>query len=526
MFLFEWTLVLLVIAVAATAIARRIGVPYPSLLALAGAALAFLPDGPSIQIDPELALALFVAPVLFDSAFDTSPRELRRNIVPLTSLVIVMVALTTAAVAFFGWRYGGLPIAAAIALGAIVAPPDAVAAAAVLGGLPLPRRVVTLLQGESLLNDATALVIYRLAVVAAISGVAWAQAAPMFVLAAIGSIVAGYVLARLSLIVSARVEDAASNTVLGFISTVGVWLIADKLGLSAIITIVVYAMTMAQYAPSRMPARLRVSAYSVWETAVFVLNVLAFVIMGLQVRPILDGLAGAERTQALIFGGGVLAIVVVIRVAYIMSYSTFTHFKNRYFGVDLEPGVNPPTYRGSLLLSWCGMRGLVTLATAFALPMNFPGRDVIVVAAFIVVLGTLVIQGLTIKPLLALLRFAPDVGVDQEVSHARVAIMQTALDVLADDDSIAAKIVRKSYIAAQAVAENAEMPQGATDEDRLRLKAIAVQRQTLFLLRERGDISDEAYHRLEEEIDWAELNAAPAGYFQPLTTDGGPRRQR
>src|SRR4051812_4157186 len=162
MALFEWTLVLLLGAVLLTGAARRWRVPYPSLLAIAGAMLACVPSGPNIQIEPDLALALFIAPVLLDAAFDTSPRDLRRHIVPLTSLVVVAVLLTTAAVAWVGWRFGGLPVAAAIALGAIVAPPDAAAAGAVLSQLHLPRRIVQVLQGEGLLNDATALLIYRI----------------------------------------------------------------------------------------------------------------------------------------------------------------------------------------------------------------------------------------------------------------------------------------------------------------------------------------------------------------------------
>src|SRR6266404_2433977 len=196
MALFEWTLALLLGAVILTGLARRVGVPYPSLLAIAGAALAFAPAGPEIQIEPSLALALFVAPVLLDAAFDTSPRDLRRNVIPLASLVVVAVGLTTVAVAWVGWRLGGLPIAAAVALGAIVAPPDA----AVLGRLRLPRRILHVLQGESLLNDATALLVYRVAVGAAVGTVTLGRAGPMIALMAVGSPIAGWLLARLYLL--------------------------------------------------------------------------------------------------------------------------------------------------------------------------------------------------------------------------------------------------------------------------------------------------------------------------------------
>src|SRR6476661_8949116 len=182
---FEVVIALLVGGAALAALARRFGAPYPALVALAGAALALIPGMPTLILDPELALALFVAPVLSDAAFDTSPRDLRRNVVPLVSLVVFAVGLTTAAVAWVGWRLGGLPVAAAVALGAIVAPPDAAAAAAVLGRLRLPRRILHVLKGESLLNDATALVVYRLAVGAAVGTVTLRHAGPIVVLMAL-----------------------------------------------------------------------------------------------------------------------------------------------------------------------------------------------------------------------------------------------------------------------------------------------------------------------------------------------------
>ena len=281
MLMLEWVLVLLLAAVVLTNLAERLAVPYPSLLAIAGAGLAFLPFAPQIRIEPDLALALFVAPALLDAAFDTSPRGLRDNAIPVASMAVVAVVLTTAAIAFLGWRFAGLPIAAAIALGAIVAPPDAVAANEVLRHLRIPQRIGLVSQGEGMLNDATALLIPRRR-----SGsrgfIDLAADAPILVLAAVGGLVAGYVLARLYLVASAFVRDPASSTVLQFVSTFGVWLLSERLGLSPIITVVVYAMTLAQAAPGQLGARLRISSYSVWETAVFVVNVLAFVLMGLQ----------------------------------------------------------------------------------------------------------------------------------------------------------------------------------------------------------------------------------------------------
>jgi monovalent cation/hydrogen antiporter len=518
MILFEWVLALLLAAVVLTMVAERLAVPYPSLLAIAGAAVAFLPFAPNIRIDPELALALFVAPALLDAAFDTSPRELRRNAVPIVSLAVFLVVLTTVVVAFLGWRFAGLPVAAAVALGAIVAPPDATAATAVLREIKLPQRIGFILQGESLLNDATALLIYRAAVAATVGTFTIARNGPILLLAAVGGVAAGYLLARLYLLASGWVRDAPSNTIMQFIGTFGVWLLADRLTLSPIITIVAYAMTLAQISPGRAGARLRVSSYSVWETAIFIVNVLAFVLMGLQARPIIERLSQEQRLSSLMFGVVVLAAVILVRIAWIAVYRTFNLLTKRLSHANRDDGVPASVYiRGSVFVSWSGMRGLVTLATAFALPADFPGRDLIVLCAFCVVLGTLIIQGLTLKPLLRWLQLPTDSAIERHVSQARVAVMQAALDSLDGDASPAATALREQYAAARKVAQDENEPQAATDYDRLRLRAIAAQRETLRRLRRHGIISDEAFFRVQEELDWSELDAAPAGLFQSLT---------
>ena len=516
MALFELTLALLLIAVALTALSRRLEVPYPSLLALAGAGIAFVPGAPTIEIDPELALALFIAPVLLDAAYDTSLRDLNRYRLPLAALALGAVVFTTVVVAFVGWKMAGLPIAAAIALGAIVAPPDAVAAGAVLGQFKVPHRITAILRGESLLNDATALLIYRISVSAAIGSVMLKDAVPVILLSTVGSVAAGYLFGRLSLLTLSRIEDAASSTVVQFAGTFAVWILADRIGLSAIITIVVFAMTIARTAPRRMSARRRVSTYSVWESAVFVLNVLAFVLMGLQARLVVGRLAGEGQGEAFVFAATILAVVIVSRLVWVLCYGAIIRWLVRSGSAAQKR--EAPSFRGGLLVGWCGMRGLVTLVAAFALPANFPGRDPIVLAAFTVVLGTLVLQGMTLKPLLRLLDFDTDRTVDHEVAQARVVIMDAALKVLSGKTSGAAVAVREQYKAQRAIAENPEDAQATTEYDRLRLHAIKSQRDALEELRRNGTIGDEAYHRLEEEIDWSELAASPAGRFQPLTT--------
>jgi monovalent cation/hydrogen antiporter len=517
MLMFEFVLVLLLAAVLLTVLAERIAVPYPSVLAIAGAGLAFLPFGPRITIDPDLALALFVAPALLDAAFDTSPRDLRRNAFPIASLAVIAVALTTTAVAFLGWRYAGLPLAAAIALGAIVAPPDAVAANEVLRNLRIPQRIGFILQGESLLNDATALLIYRAAVAAAVGSFNLFDNTPILLLAAVGSVAAGYTLARLSMVVTAQVHDAPSNTVLQFVGTFGVWILSERLMLSPIITVVTYAMTLAQTAPGRLGARLRISSYSVWETAVFVVNVLAFLLMGLQARPIIERLSLEQRWGSLAFGLSVLAVVIVVRILWLTVYRAVVA-AIRGWRPSVADRLASRDPRGGLVVAWSGMRGLVTLATAFALPAQFPGRDLIVLSAFCVVLGTLVLQGLTLRPLLRFLRFVDDGVVESEFSRARVAIMQAAVESLDGDTSLAAKIIREQYAAARQVAEDQSEPQAATKYDELRLRAIVAQRAALQRLRALGEIGDETFRRILEELDWSELDAAPPGHFQPLAS--------
>jgi len=321
---FEWIVVLLLGAVLLAALARFLGTPYPVFLALGGAGLALIPGAPRLNLEPDLVLALFVAPVLLDAAYDTSIRDLKANWAPVTGLVLIAVGLTTIAVAVVARALApGLPWSAAVALGAIVAPPDAAAATAVLRQVRLPHRILTVLEGESLLNDASALLIYRLAVGATLAGsFAMRDVAPTFLLSVVGSVVAGPLLAWLFMTLTLRIEDTPSAIILQFVTTFGVWMMADRVGLSAILTIVTYAVTIARSAPRRTPARRRVPSYAVWETAVFVLNVLAFALIGLQLRPILERLAPAQRIDYLAVAAAALATVIIVRAAWVTNYDS------------------------------------------------------------------------------------------------------------------------------------------------------------------------------------------------------------
>src|SRR6187399_820056 len=334
----EQILALFVAAVILAAAARRVGAPYPVFLALGGALLAFVPGAPSFSVPPELALALFVAPVLLDAAYDASPRDLRDNWAPVTGLVVFAVGLTTLAVAVVArLLIPDMPWAPAIALGAIVAPPDAAAATAVLRQLRPPHRILTILEGESLLNDASALLIYRLAVGAvAANGFSIAAVAPTFLFAVIGSIVIGPALGWISMRLNDRVRDVPTAIIIQFVTTFGVWILAERIGLSGVLTMVCYAITVARTAPARIPARLRIPSYAVWETAVFVLNILAFIFIGLQIRPILESLEPADRGRYFAAAGAVVLTVIVVRLAWHMSFNAAIRWRHRRFGF------NPP----------------------------------------------------------------------------------------------------------------------------------------------------------------------------------------
>src|SRR5262245_12643819 len=309
---FEIVVGLLLGGAALAALARRVGAPYPALVALAGAALALIPGVPTLVLDPELALTLFVAPVLVDAAFDASPRDLRRNWRPVASLALGAVALTIAVVAVAAKvLVPDMPWGAAVALGAIVAPPDAAAATAVLKQLRPPHRLLVILEGESLFNDASALLVYRLAVGATVTGIlsGW-SVLPILLLVTAGSVALGLVLARIILAINSRIRDVATAVVVQFCTTFGVWMLAERLHLSGIITTVVFAMAAARRAPEIMPARIRIPSFAVWEVAVFVLNVLAFILVGFQLRSIAERATGAAGQLYAIVGVAVFIAAV------------------------------------------------------------------------------------------------------------------------------------------------------------------------------------------------------------------------
>jgi monovalent cation/hydrogen antiporter len=507
----EQVLGLFVAAVILAAAARRAGAPYPVFLAVGGALLAFLPIGSHFSLPPELALALFVAPVLLDAAYDASLRDLKDNWVPVAGLVIVAVGLTTVAVAVVTRiLVPEVPWAAAVALGAVVAPPDAVAATAVLRQLRPPHRILTILEGESLFNDATALLIYRVAVGSAAAGAfSLGDIAPTFLLAVVGSVIVGPALGWIVLRTLDRVQHAPTAIILQFVTTFGVWIFAELIRLSGVLTMVCYAITVAQTAPERVPARIRIPSYAVWEAVVFALNILAFIFIGLQIRPILEDLDPAQRAQYLTVSGAIVITVIAVRIAWQMSFNAAVRWRHRRFGFHPARPMLRPTVASGLIISWAGMRGIVSLAAALALPATFPYRDLVVLAAFSVVLATLVVQGLTLKPLLRALDLHDDDPVGREVRTARERALRAGLSRLAGADSPAAAAVRQEFI--MHLNDQHGSRNGRSEHGDLHRRALEAARQEVVTMRANKEIGDDAFHQIEEELDWLEMAGRTAG---------------
>ncbi len=410
-----------------------------------------------------------------------------------------------------------LPWAAAVALGAIVAPPDAAAATTVLKRAGLPYRLTQILGGESLFNDATALLTYRVAV-----GVAMGQsssavgALPTLVVVVAGSLAAGAAVGWLFVRLIRRVDDVPTSVVLQFAGTFGVWIAAEHVGLSGILTVVAYAIAVARVGPYFMPARIRVPSYAVWETTVFTLNALAFILIGLQLRPIVEGLSPDERLAYAEVAAAVLGTVVVARIAWAFAYTTAVRLGGRRGDAT---SIERPSFQEALVVGWCGMRGIVTLAAALALPAGdhpFPHRPLIIVAAFAVVVGTLVLQGLTLAPLLAWIDLRDDGIVDREVESARRAMLEAALGVIDGDQSKPARVLR--YELDELLAANGPDDPGSPVVA-LRRKSIDAARRRLAAMRADETIGDDAYHRLEVVLDRSELYADSAAGDDPASRD-------
>lgn len=501
MALFQSVLLLLLLAILSLQVSRRLRIPYPTMLAVAGLGVAMLPSAPTISIEPQLVMTLFIAPAILNAAYDFPLRAIRRYWLPLFALAVVAVLLTTAAVAWVGVAYAGLPTAAAVALGAIVAPPDAAAAAAMLNRADLPRSTATVLKGESLLNDAVALFVFSVALHIGTMDGDTHSAIPQLALAIPGGLLLGAAMGRIAAFAMPFLAGTLGGILFSFVVTFGTWMLADRLGLSAILAIVAAAMTVARRY-DQQTARDRIHANAVWDATVFVLNVLAFLFVGLQARAIVHTLDAAELHHALSFAALVFATVVVVRIVWVMLYNRLVQPAYRWLGYGAGP-----TLRQGIVASWCGMRGMVTLAAALALPEAFPQRGLVVLSALAVVLGTLIVQGITLEPLIRLLRFPIDTTQSEDLKRARLALATVVQAELDGREDTAANLLREELRLERIPDQgSAEISDSAVDA--LRLTTIRTQRAALWRMLRDGVIDDETFRGLEGELDLSEVAAS------------------
>ncbi|MGH8623520.1 MAG: Na+/H+ antiporter, partial [Burkholderiales bacterium] len=438
--LLEVVLFLLLLSVALGWVARRLNFPYPIALVIGGAALGFLPELPQFPFDPQLILVLVLPPILYQAALLTSWRDFRANIRPIGLLAIGLVIATTLAVgAALKLVVPEIPWAAAFVLGAIVSPPDAVAATAILTRLNVPRRVVTILEGESLVNDASGLVLYKFAVAAVMTGAfSLREASFEFVGVAIGGAIIGVVLGRFFIFIHRYLGDVFIEVLMTLAVPYVSYILAESLYLSGVLAVVAAGLVRGRYAPEIVSAEMRIIARSVWNLLVFLLNSLVFILIGLQLSGILGRLTGYSAGELLLYGTLISAVAIAARFAWVYPAT----YLPRMVSARLRERDPAPSEAEVFIMSWCGMRGIVSLAAALALPLTleggapFPGRDLIIFLTFVVIAVTLVLQGFSLALLIRVLHVGTDWSEHEEEQRARFALGKAAIAAI---DGLAAK---------------------------------------------------------------------------------------
>jgi monovalent cation/hydrogen antiporter len=496
-------------------LARRLGIPYPSLLVLGGLCLALVPGLPRIELEPDLVLLVFLPPLLFSAAVETPIRELRANIAPLGRLSIGLVIFTMvlvavvaqAAIPTLGW-------AAAFTLGAVVAPTDALAATAVFRRLGAPRIVVTLVEGEALLNDATALVAYRTAIIAVVSGsFVLAEGIASFLVAAVGGIAIGVAVGRVAGMILRRLDDPPVEVVLSLVIPFAAYLPADELGLSGVLAAVAAGLVIGSRLGVILSPDSRVLWLTTWKMVGFVLNGVLFVLIGLALPDILGNASTRPPAEIL----GLIAVVSVVVVAGRFVWvipASFLPGGPRRVVARTDPRL---AGRLTLIVCWSGLRGAVSLAAALALPAGFPERDLILLITFGVILVTLVGQGLTLPWLVRwAVRGAAAIDGD-EGTHARDVAYRAGLEEIERarpewpghqpllDRLESGLRDRTRHLATDDPEETAERSQERLEHEQIQRGVIAAQRAAMIELRDRREINDATLREIERELDLEEL---------------------
>jgi CPA1 family monovalent cation:H+ antiporter len=503
------------------AVASRSGIPYPIVLVLGGLALGLIPGLPHIELEPDLVLLVFLPPLLYGAAFFAEPRTLRGYARALTLTAVGLVLATTAVVAVVGHELLDLSWPMAFALGAIVSPTDPAAATAIMRRLRAPRLIVNLVEGESLVNDAAALVSYRVAVAAAVGGsFSLLDAGGEFVLAAAGGVALGLAVGYVIGEIRRRLDDPPTEITISLITGYIAFLPAEQLHLSGVLAVVAAGLYLGWRAPELSSPSTRLQAFAVWDVATFLLNATLFVLIGLQLPFVTDAITGRSLAQLIADSALVIAVVIGARFAWVFSTPYLLRLIDRRPRQrELRVGA-----AGRAVIAWSGLRGAVSLATALALPLEtdagdqLPGRDVIVFITFAVVLVTVVGQGLTLPMLIRRLGVMAD-GSEEEHEEltARLTASKAALDeleVMADEGWAADEALerareyyqqRKRRFAARAGKIEDD---GYEERSQVRLRVLRrlyrAERRAIVELRNTGDISNEVMHRLERELDLEE----------------------
>jgi CPA1 family monovalent cation:H+ antiporter len=529
---FEVLLIVLASVTAASGLARRLRVPPPFLLVFGGLAVSYLPGVPEISLDPHLVLVLVLPPLLYAAAVSTAYADFGDNLRPIGLLSVGLVFVTTLAVAGVAALVASeLPFAAAFALGAIVAPPDAIAATAVGRRMALPRRVLVILEGESLLNDATALVSYRIAVSAAVvGGATFGGALADFALAALGGAAIGLALGIVLAALRRRLDDPLLENAVSLLTPFAAFLPAEKAHASGVLAVVVTGLYLGRRAPVLLTSGARLQGQALWGMVTFLLEGLVFALIGLQLPQVVDAL-GDDSTVAIGTAAAVTATVVLVRFAWVFPAT----YLPRLLSARLRERDPSPPWQYPFLIGWAGMRGVVSLAAAFALPNDMPGRDLILFVTFCVIVATLLVQGLTLPWVVRRLDL-DEAGaverVEKAVATADHHVARTALQELArlDDDipsAVADELrhhleerVRRAHAVLGGCPGEDEYDDGATAEDRhaladaltaaqIRRQLLDVERAELLRLYRQRDIDDEVLRALQQQFDVEELALHP-----------------
>jgi Na+/H+ antiporter len=509
----ELVLISLLVAVAGLATAARLAnIPYPIVLVVGGLALGFVPGLPTIELQPELVLVIFLPPLLYSAAFFANLRELKADARAISMSAIVLVLATTCAVAVVAHAVvEDLPWAAAFALGAIVAPTDPLAATTIARRLHVPRRVVSLIEGESLINDGTALVAYKFAVAAVGGSFSLWEAGLQFVWSASGGVLIGLAVGWVVSEIRRVLDDIPVEITISLLSGYAGYLPAERLGASGVLAAVTVGIVVGWRAPLISSASMRLQGYAVWETLVFLVNALLFVLIGLQLPLILDELSGHPPATLLADAAAVSLAVILSRILFTNTMPYLVRALDR----RRQQRARRADWRIRMIIAWAGTRGAVSLAAALALPPDFPQRDLILFLTFAVIFTTLVLQGLTLPALIRRLDVQDDGADEREELLARRAATDaalTAIDGLAAeewtrDDTAERMRALYTYRRGRFAARAGEIGDGDGYEHRARKyqkmvrQVLDAQRAELVRLRNSGAISNEIMHRLERELD-------------------------